>query len=481
MINTESVILRNLIYSEEYTQRVLPFLSPDYFIDPKEKLLFEVIGDFIGKYNKTPSPEALSLIIDAKTNITDEMVKDVNEYIADLKKNKDEQTDEKWLLDITEKFCRDKALYNAVRETISIMDGKSTKAEGIIPELLTNALAISFDPNVGHDYLENAEERYEFYHKKEKRLDVGLEYFSKITRGGFPTKTLNIFLAGTGVGKTLAMCHFTADFLSQGFNVLYITAEMAQERIAERIDANLMNTPINELETMSKDLFFRKVNAIKSKTQGKLVIKEYPTASASAVHFRSLINELNLKKKFRPQVIFIDYLNICCSSRLKHGNNVNSYSYIKAIAEEFRGLAVEFDVPLFTATQTTRTGFNNSDPELTDTSESFGVPATADFMCSLVNTEELEQLNRIQVKQLKNRYNDPAVYRRFMVGVDKSKMMLYNISEDEQDMDDAGHPEIHISVNRNKPVMDKTEFGEREFESTRVGRKFNEKFGSLKT
>jgi archaellum biogenesis ATPase FlaH len=374
--------------------------------------------------------------------VTDDEVEMCETYLKEIEASSKEQSQIQWLVDKTEKFCQEKAIYNAVLGSISILDGKDKVHEkGQIPKILSDALAVSFDTSVGHDYLENSDERYEFYHRHEERIPFDLEYFNKITKGGLPAKTLNIALAGTGVGKSLFMCHVAAGAMSQGRNVLYITMEMAEEKIAERIDANLLNVALDDLMALPKDTYDKKVAKVKAKTTGKLIIKEYPTASASATHFRALLNELNLKKSFRPDIIFIDYLNICCSSRIKAGSNVNSYTYVKSIAEELRGLAVEYGVPIVSATQTTRSGYTSSDPGLEDTSESFGLPATADLMFALITSEELEELGQIMVKQLKNRYNDPSYYKRFTIGVDRSKMKLYDVDQSGQDgLADAGQP-----------------------------------------
>lgn len=432
--NIELVILRNLLTNEEFMRRVLPFVKPDYF-QGIYKTLFKEAGKFVAKYNKLPSEEAFSIELNG-SNMTDEQFQMSNDILPQLFTI--EKSDMDWLIDTTEKWCQDRAIYNAVMESISIIDGKHEKlTKNALPELLQKALGVCFDSNVGHDYVENADQRYEFYHTEEDRIPFDLEYFNKITKGGVPNKTLNIALAGTGVGKSLFMCHVAASALTEGLNVLYITMEMAEERIAERIDANLLNIPIDQLEHLSKAVFTQKVNELSTKTNGKLIIKEYPTGSAHSGHFRALLNELKLKKEFVPDVIFIDYLNICASSRMKGmGGAINSYTYVKAIAEELRGLAVEFDVPVFSATQTTRSGYSNSDVGLEDTSESFGLPATADLMFALISTEELQQRNQIVVKQLKNRYNDPTHNKRFVIGVDRSKMRLYDIDENEQDLTD---------------------------------------------
>jgi len=438
----EQTILKNLIYNDEYTRKVLPFLSNQYFTDYTEKLVFEEISDYVNKYKNLPTYEALIINFSEKKNLTDEQVKNVNKLLDEAHQNKDEKTPIDWLTEQTEKFCQDKAIYNAIMESVQILDNKSkTKTKGQIPELLSDALGVSFDNHVGHDYINQSDSRYDFYHRTEKRVPFDLEFFNKITKGGLPQKTLNIALAGTGVGKSLFMCHMSAACISQGSNVLYITMEMAEERIAERIDANLLNLRLDDLHSIPREDYDRKFSALKTKVQGKLIIKEYPTASAHSGHFRSLLNELRLKKNFYPDIIFIDYLNICCSSRMKMGSSVNSYTYIKAIAEELRGLAVEFVVPIVSATQTTRSGFSNTDLGLEDTSESFGLPATADFMFALITSEELEQLNQIMVKQLKNRYGDPSMNKKFVIGVDKAKMKLYDVEANAQKIVDSGQVE----------------------------------------
>jgi len=430
--NIEQTILRNLLHDEQYMRKVLPFIKPDYF-QGIYKTLFKEVGKYIGKYNKLPTQETLVIELESLSEEQYNLALDIVPHLFTK-----EKIDNNWLLDSTEKWCQDRAIYNAVMESISIIDGKhESLTKNALPELLSKALGISFDANVGHDYVENAEERFDFYHTEEDRIPFDLDYFNKITKGGVPNKTLNIALAGTGVGKSLFMCHVAANALTQGKNVLYITMEMAEERIAERIDANLLNVPIDQLANMSKDMFTRKVSNLTKKTNGKLIIKEYPTGSAHAGHFRALLNELKLKRQFVPDMIFIDYLNICASSRMKTmGGSINSYTYIKAIAEELRGLAVEFNIPLFSATQTTRSGYSNSDVGLEDTSESFGLPATADLMFALISTEELEKLGQFMVKQLKNRYNDPTVHKRFVIGVDRSKMRLYDVREVEQTLQD---------------------------------------------
>ena len=429
----ETTILKNLITSEEFTRKVLPFIQTDYFSNNKEKILFNQISDFVNKFKNLPTYESLVIEVSNSKNLTDSDVKEVLGLLEEVHDNIKEPTDVNWLTEQTEKFCQDKAIYNAIMESVHILDDKSgTKAKGEIPKLLSTALGVTFDTHIGHDYILDSDSRYDFYHKQESRIPFDIDMFNKITKGGIPNKTLSICLAGTGVGKSMFMCHMAASCLSQGHNVLYITMEMAEERIAERIDANLLNVTMQELHSMTKKEYDRKFDSLRSKTHGKLIIKEYPTASASALHFRSLLNELHLKKNFQPQIIFIDYLNICSSARIKPGANVNSYSYIKAIAEELRGLAVEFNLPIVSATQTTRSGFTNSDPGLEDTSESFGLPATADFMFALISTEELEQLNQIMVKQLKNRFGDPNHFKRFVVGVDRAKMKLYDAEQSAQ-------------------------------------------------
>jgi replicative DNA helicase len=433
----EETILTQLIYNETYARKVLPFLKADYFQDRKERVVFEEIRKFVDSYKKIPTKQSLEIDLDNRRDLTDEEYKIIIEKIKNLEKS---EVDQEWLINSTEKFCKDKAVYNAVLKGISIIQGKDKKlSPEALPEILTEALAVGFDNHVGHDYIEDGESRFDFYRQKEEKIEFDLEFFNKITKGGLSNKTLNIALAGTGVGKSLFMCHHAAACLMQGRNVLYITLEMAEERIAERIDANLMNIPISDLETISKKMFTDRLEKIQKKTQGKLIIKEYPTAAAHSGHFRALINELALKKSFRPDIIFIDYLNICSSSRFKSNANVGSYFYVKAIAEELRGLAVENDVAIMSATQTTRGGFANSDVDLTDTSESFGLPATADLMFALINTEELEGLNQIMVKQLKNRYNDPGVNKRFVIGVDRSKMKLYDCEQTaQQNIQDSG-------------------------------------------
>ena len=431
MDRIEKVILRNLVYNEEYLRKVLPFIEPDYFNDRNERVVFEHITKYAAEYNSLITKEVLQIEIEDRRDITQDEVKNIFGTINELE---DIECDFEWLSDTTEKWCRDRAIYLALMESIKIADGQDDKKNrDAIPTILSDALSVSFNRNVGHDYLEDYEERYELYNKKESRIQFDLEYFNKITKGGLPNKTLNIALAGTGVGKSLFMCHHASAVLLEGKNVLYITLEMAEEKIAERIDANLLNVNIQEIVDLPKPIFEGKVTNLAKKTQGSLIIKEYPTASAHSGHFKALLNELALKKSFKPDIIFIDYLNICASSRYRAGSNVNSYSYIKAIAEELRGLAVEANVPIVSATQTTRSGFASSDVDLTDTSESFGLPATADLMFALISTEELEGLGQIMVKQLKNRYNDPTYNRRFVIGVDRTKMRLYDCEQTAQD------------------------------------------------
>ena len=440
MEKVEFLILRSLLYNEEFLRKTLPFLKKEYFEDFNQRVVFEEIASFTEQYNEPITKEALSIEIQKRSDFNDSVYKEISHLISCLD---DVTVEQNWLVDTTEKWCRDRAIYLALMDSIQIADGQDQKRNrDAIPSILSDALAVSFDNNVGHDYLQDYEARYESYHKKEDRIPFDLEYFNKITKGGLPNKTLNIALAGTGVGKSLFMCHMAASVLLQGSNVLYITLEMAEEKIAERIDANLLNVNIQELSDLPKVMFENKVTKLAEKTQGTLIIKEYPTASAHSGHFKSLINELALKKSFRPDIIFIDYLNICASSRYRGNLSVNSYSYIKAIAEELRGLAVETEVPIVSATQTTRSGYGSSDVELTDTSESFGLPATADLMFALISTEELESLGQIMVKQLKNRYNDPTINKRFIAGIDRAKMRLYDCEQSAQeDILDSGREE----------------------------------------
>ena len=445
----ELTILRNLLFTEEYYRKVVPFLKADYFQEHDEKIIFEEIQDFSGKYDKVPTQEVLLINLQNRTDLTEESF---NNAVATVKSLTDEWVDFDWVLDATEKWCQDRAIYLALMQSIKIADGGDSKLDkGAIPSILQDALAVSFDEHIGHDYIEQSKDRYEFYHKVEEKIPFDLEKFNYITKGGIPNKTLNIALAGTGVGKSLFMCHMASSVLLQGRNVLYITCEMAEEKIAERIDANLLNVNIRDIPELPEVIYNSKVQEITRKTQGKLIIKEYPTASAHAGHFKALLSDLSLKKSFKPDIIFVDYLNICASVRYK-GAIVNSYTYVKAIAEELRGLAVEHNLPIVSATQTTRSGYGNSDPDLTDTSESFGLPATADLMFALISTEELEQQGRLMVKQLKNRYNDPTSSRKFMVGIDRSKMRLYDVAEDANvinvEEDEDTNPQFTETKNR---------------------------------
>jgi replicative DNA helicase len=440
MDKVEILVLRNLLHNEEYVRKVIPFIKSEYFEDTNQKVVFEEILKFVQEYNQPATKEVLCIEVEKRQDINDASFKEITQMVSYLD---DEPTEFNWLVDTTEKWCRDRAIYLALMESIHIADGKDEKKNrDSIPSILSDALAVSFDTHIGHDYLLDYEQRYESYHKKEEKIEFDLEYFNKITKGGIPNKTLNIALAGTGVGKSLFMCHVASSVLLQGRNVLYITLEMAEERIAERIDANLLNVPIQDIAELPKQMFENKVTNLAKKTQGTLIIKEYPTASAHAGHFKSLLNELALKKSFRPDIIFIDYLNICASSRYRGNSNINSYTFVKSIAEELRGLAVEFNVPIVSATQTTRSGYGSSDVELTDTSESFGLPATADLMFALISTEELEGLGQILVKQLKNRYNDPTIHKRFVIGIDRAKMRLYDCEQSaQQDILDNGKDE----------------------------------------
>jgi replicative DNA helicase len=431
MDRVETTILRNLVHDEEYLRKVIPFIEPDYFSDHTDRVIFQEIAEFIVKYDRPATQEILNIELEDRTDVTEEEYKSIKEFISALDPV---PTNNEWLLDTTEKWCRDRAIYLALMKSIKIADGQDEKkGRDAIPSILSDALSVSFDNHIGHDYLNDYEERYEAYHRKEDRIPFDLEYFNKITKGGLPNKTLNIALAGTGVGKSLFMCHMASSVLLQGRNVLYITAEMAEEKIAERIDANLLNVNVQELTDLPKVMFEKKVNNVAKKTQGQLIIKEYPTATAHVGHFRALLNELSLKKSFKPDIIFVDYLNICASSRYKGSSNINSYTIVKSIAEELRGLACEAKVPIVSATQTTRSGYGSSDVELTDTSESFGLPATADLMFALISTEELEELGQIMVKQLKNRYGDLNMNKRFVVGVDRAKMRLYDCEQSAQE------------------------------------------------
>jgi replicative DNA helicase len=445
----ETTILSQLLHNDDYCRKAIPFLKEEYFHEETERILYTTIQNHLNDYNTLPTTEILSITINQSVWKNQEDVFDnVIEYIDNLNDN---EIDNIWLLEKTEKFCQEKSVYNAIMESIQIIDGKDKdKTTGAIPEILSKALSVSFDNHIGHDWIEDFSERYDFYHKTENRVPFDLEYLNLITKGGLPQKTLSCILAGTGVGKSLAMCHFAASNLMDNKRVLYITLEMAEERIAERIDANLLDVSLKDLENLPKTSYVKKVERIRDKTEGRLIIKEYPTATAGAGHFRHLMNELRLKRNFVPDIVYIDYLNICSSMRLKYGANVNSYTYIKSIAEEIRGLAVEKNIPIVTATQTTRSGFSNSDPGLEDTSESFGLPATVDLMLALVSSEELEGLNQIMIKQLKNRFNDPVANKRFVVGVDRAKMRLY-------DVENSAQEELIHDV----PVMNKTEFGDR--------------------
>ncbi len=446
----EQTILAGMIHNESYVRAVLPFLKDDYFEDQNDKFLYGTIKSYIDEYNGLPTKTALRIAIDESGNLNEERYKQVTSTLDSL--SYDEKTDQTWLIDTTEKFCQDKAIYNAVRQSILVLDGKVKDLDkGAIPQLLSDALGVSFDTNVGHDFLENSDERFEFYHRLEEKLEFDLEYFNKITKGGLSKKSLSVALAGTGVGKTLFMTHCASAALMSGKNVLYITMEMAEERIAERIDANLLDVTLDDLRLLPLDSYRKKIDRVKARTSGKLIVKEYPTGSASANHFRHLLNELKLKKKFTPDVIFIDYLNICMSARLKHGANMNSYTMIKAIAEELRGLAMEFNVPVMSATQTTRSGYGNSDVEITDTSESFGLPATADFMFALISTEELEKLGQLMVKQLKNRWGSIDSPKRFIIGIDRSKMKLFDAEESAQEGLTGGAKQIE---QEDRPLFD---------------------------
>ena len=445
--NIEQTIIRNLLTDDDYMRKVIPFIQPAYFEGVYQNLFKQVVS-FVAKYNKLPTTEAFKIELDSATTFSDEQYRHAVEILPEIFKK--EPIDETWLLTNTEKWCQDRAVFNAIMESISIIDGKhKSLTKNALPDILTKALGVTFDTNVGHDYLEQVDERYEFYHREEEKIPFDIELLNQITQGGLSLKSLNIILAGTGVGKSLAMCHIAAGALNLGKNVLYISMEMSEEKIAERIDANLLDIPIDQIGNLSKQMFTEKVAHLKRKTNGRMVVKEYPTSTANANHFRALLNELKLKKGFEPDIVFIDYLNICASSRMKMGNSVNSYTYIKAIAEELRGLAVEFKLPIVSATQTTRSGFGSSDPGLEDTSESFGLPATADLMLALVSTEELDAQGQIMVKQLKNRYNDLNKNKRFLVGIDRSKMRLYDVQDSEQ------------NLVKDVPVFENTETNER--------------------
>jgi replicative DNA helicase len=468
----EHIIFGNLIENEEYGRKVIPFLKEEYFTDTVDRKIFSIIHEYVGKYNNFPTKSAVEIDLNDVGGLSDDQFKLAKEVVSGLDKSEDR--DVAWLVDNTEKFCKDKALYNALMQSIQIVDDskKDSISVGSIPQILTDALGVSFDSHIGHDFLNDAAERYEFYHRKEVRIGFDLDFFNKITQGGMPRKTLNIALAGTGVGKSLFMCHNAAQNLMSGQNVLYITLEMAEERIAERIDANLLGVTLDDLKDLPQAIYYKLVGKVKERAKGKLIVKEYPTACAGSANFRHLLNELKIKKNFIPDIIYIDYLNICASSRIKPGSNVNSYTYIKAIAEELRGLAVEFNVPIVSATQTNRSGFSNSDVGLEDTSESFGLPATADFMFALITSEELRQLNQIMVKQLKNRYGDPSVHKRFVIGVDYSKMRLYNVEASAQ---------VDIVKDEDRPVFDNSASGYRlENESKPVSKFEKIKFAGFK-
>jgi len=459
----ENTIINNLISNEEYCRKVLPFLKKKYFAERKESIIFEEINKFFEQYNKPITKEILSIEVANRKDISDSDAIDLNKQIVDIKA---EPINEEWLLQETETFCKKKAVYNAILDSIGIIEGRDKeRQDDAIPSLLSDALGVSFDNHVGHSYIDDGDARFEFYHRVEEKIKFDLDMLNKITKGGLSNKTLNVILAGTGVGKSLFMCHCAAANLLDNKNVLYITMEMAEERIAERVDANLLNLSMDELKVVDKPIFDSRLDKVRKKSQGKLIIKEYPTAGAHAGHFRALLEELKLKQEFSPDIIYIDYLNICSSQRLRYGANVNSYTYVKTIAEELRGLAVEYNVPIVSATQTTRSGFTNSDPGLEDTSESFGLPATVDLMLALISTEDLEALGQIMVKQLKNRYNDPSYYKRFVIGVDRSKMKLY-------DVEVSAQTNIADSGQNDKPAFDKSDFGKRVSAEEFTGFKF---------
>lgn len=450
MVRLETTILKNLIQSNSFSRKVLPFIKEEYFNELDEQTVFKEVKNYFDKYNKSPTVEALLINLDNNTTLSDNVVKSSKTILQNM--GTSEETAEEWLVDETEKWCKDRAIYIAVMDSIEVLDEKSKRSKGEIPELLKDALSVSFDTHIGHDQIEDSDRRFEFYHTEEEKIPFDIEYFNKITKGGLPNKTLNICLAGTGVGKSLFMCHMAGAALMMNKNILYITLEMSEERIAERIDANIMNVPMKELPDLSKKMYDKKIDKLRDKTKGKLIIKEYPTASAHVGHFRHLLQELSLKKDFSPDMIFIDYLNICASHRVRPGQGANSYTLVKSIAEELRGLAVEYDVPIVSATQTTRSGYGNSDIELTDTSESFGLPATADFMFALITSDELEELDQLVVKQLKNRYNDPTVFKRFVIGIDRSRMKLYDCEQEAQEeLIDAAD-----DVNDDVPVFDRS-------------------------
>jgi replicative DNA helicase len=455
-MNLEVTILSHLIFQQEYTRKVLPFLKQEYFTTRATKVVFIEVHEYVSNYDACPSLNALGIECQERTDLSEDQFKEVIELLNELS---NEKSDLDWIVDTTEKWCQERAIYLSLMESVKIADGQDTKRDkGAIPQILSDALGVSFDQHVGHDYLQNYEERFDFYHKKEEKIPFDLEFFNKITKGGIPNKTLNIALAGTGVGKSLFMCHVASSVLLQGKNVLYITLEMAEEKIAERIDANLLNVPIQKLSELPRVMYENKISALSKKTQGKLIIKEYPTASAHVGHFKSLLSDLALKRSIKPDIIFVDYLNICASQRYK-GSIVNSYTYVKAIAEELRGLAVEANVPIVSATQTTRAGFGSSDVDLTDTSESFGLPATADLMFALISTDELEEMNQIMVKQLKNRYYDPTLNKRFCIGIDRAKMRLYDVDNAQKDLVDSGQEEQVV-----KKVQGKKSFAELKYD-----------------
>ena len=450
----ELVVLKHLLNEEDYARRTLPYLKSEYFSELNERVIYQEIDKYLSQYNALPTKQALLIELDNNTKVSDDNYSLCSQIVSEL--NPDVNTDKEWLIEKTEKFCQEKAIYNAIMESISIIDVKENRDAGTIPELLSDALSVSFDPSIGHDFIDDSDNRWDFYHRVEERVPFDLDYLNKITKGGVPKKSLNIILAGTGVGKSLAMCHMASANLLDGKNVLYVTMEMAEEKIAERIDANLLNVSLEDLVNLPKQMYDKKLDRVKGKTSGKLIVKEYPTASAHVGHFRHLLNELRLKRQFIPDIIYVDYLNICMSHRIRTGSNVNSYTLVKSIAEELRGLAVEKNVPIISATQTTRSGYTSSDVGLEDTSESFGLPATADFMVALISTEELEDLNQIMVKQLKNRYNDPTIHKRFVVGVDRAKMRLYDVEQSAQDDVLDG------------PVFDNTTYAERADEDDKM-------------
>ena len=452
----EFLVLKHLLNDEGYARRTLPYLKSEYFSEKNEKVVYQEIDKYLSQYNALPTKEALIIELDNNSKVSDEDFSRCSEIVSSL--DADNNTDKEWLIEKTEKFCQEKAIYNAIMESISIIDGKEKQDKGNIPELLSDALSVSFDPSIGHDFLDDSDSRWDFYHRVEERIPFDLEYLNKITKGGLPKKSLNIILAGTGVGKSLAMCHMASANLIDGKNVLYITMEMAEEKIAERIDANLLNVTLDDLTDLPKNMYDKKIDRVKGKTSGKLIVKEYPTASAHVGHFRHLLNELRLKRSFIPDIIYVDYLNICMSHRIRTGSNVNSYTLVKSIAEELRGLAVEKNVPIMSATQTTRSGYTSSDVGLEDTSESFGLPATADFMFAIISTEELEDLSQVMVKQLKNRYNDPTIFKRFIIGIDRSKMRLYDVEQKAQDdILDSGQEEEY-NDEKAKPKKSFAEF-----------------------